>query len=327
MKRRTFLGILGCAAAWPIALSAQPADRVRVVGIFSILGPDDPEAKARTTVFEETLQQLGWSVGRNLKIETRQVGEDLDSLRRYAAELVALAPDVIFSLGSLPVASLQQATRTIPIVFMSVTDPVGAGFVQNMAHPGGNITGFLNFEYSMSGKWAELLKQIAPQATRALVLRDASSATGIGQFAAVRSIAQTLGVELTPSNVRDTDEIERNVAAFARSGSGGVIVTTGGTAAHRKLIISLVNRYKLPTVYPYRYFAVDGGLISYGPNTHDPVQRAAGYVNRILKGENPADMPVQAPTKFELVINLRTAKEIGLTIPQSLLATADEVIE
>ena len=282
---------------------------------------------ARTTVFEETLQLLGWSVGRNLKIETRQVGEDLDSLRRYAAELVALAPDVIFSLGSLPVASLQQATRTIPIVFMSVTDPVGAGFVQNMAHPGGNITGFLNFEYSMSGKWAELLKQIAPQATRALVLRDASSATGIGQFAAVRSIAQTLGVELTPSNVRDTDEIERNVAAFARSGSGGVIVTTGGTAAHRKLIISLVNRYKLPTVYPYRYFAVDGGLISYGPNTHDPVQRAAGYVNRILKGENPADMPVQAPTKFELVINLRTAKEIGLTIPQSLLATADEVIE
>ena len=240
---------------------------------------------------------------------------------------MALAPDVIFSLGSLPVASLQQATRTIPIVFMSVTDPVGAGFVQNMAHPGGNITGFLNFEYSMSGKWAELLKQIAPQATRALVLRDASSATGIGQFAAVRSIAQTLGVELTPSNVRDTDEIERNVAAFARSGSGGVIVTTGGTAAHRKLIISLVNRYKLPTVYPYRYFAVDGGLISYGPNTHDPVQRAAGYVNRILKGENPADMPVQAPTKFELVINLRTAKEIGLTIPQSLLATADEVIE
>jgi putative ABC transport system substrate-binding protein len=328
MRRREFIVLLGCAAmAWPLTARAQQTERVRVVGILSILGPDDPEAKARTTIFEETLQQLGWSVGRNLKIETRQVGEDLDSLRRYAAELVALAPDVIFSLGSLPVASLQQATRTIPIVFMSVTDPVGAGFVQNMAHPGGNITGFLNFEYSMSGKWAELLKQIAPQATRALVLRDASSATGIGQFAAVRSIAQTLGVELTPSNVRDTDEIERNVAAFARSGNGGVIVTTGGTAAHRKLIISLVDRYKLPTVYPYRYFAVDGGLISYGPNTHDPVQRAAGYVDRILKGEKPADMPVQAPTKFELVINLRAAKAIGLTIPESLLATADEVIE
>ena len=328
MRRREFIVLLGCAAmAWPLTARAQQTERVRVVGILSILGPDDPEAKARTTIFEETLQQLGWSVGRNLKIETRELGGDVDRLHRYAAELVALAPDVIFSLGSLPVASLQQATRTIPIVFMSVTDPVGAGFVQNMAHPGGNITGFLNFEYSMSGKWAELLKQIAPQATRALVLRDASSATGIGQFAAVRSIAQTLGVELTPSNVRDTDEIERNVAAFARSGNGGVIVTTGGTAAHRKLIISLVDRYKLPTVYPCRYFAVDGGLISYGPNTHDPVQRAAGYVDRILKGEKPADMPVQAPTKFELVINLRAAKAIGLTIPESLLATADEVIE
>jgi ABC-type uncharacterized transport system substrate-binding protein len=327
MRRRAFLGILSCAAAWPITLSAQPADRVRVVGILSILGPDDPEAKARTTIFEETLQQLGWSVGRNLKIETREVGGDLDRLHRYAAELVALAPDVILSLGSLPVGSLQQATRTIPIVFMSLVDPVGAGFVQNMAHPGGNITGFLNFEYSMSGKWAELLKQIAPQATRALVLRDASSATGIGQFAAIRSIAQTLGVELTPSNIRDTEEIERNVVAFARSGKGGVIVTTGGTAVHRKLIINLVDRYKLPTVYPYRYFAADGGLISYGPNTHDPVQRAAGYVDRILKGEKPADMPVQAPTKYELVINLKTAKSLGLTIPQSLLATADEVIE
>jgi putative ABC transport system substrate-binding protein len=210
---------------------------------------------------------------------------------------------------------------------MNVPDPVGAGFVQSMAHPGGNITGFSNFEYSMSGKWAELLKQIAPQATRALVLRDPSSAAGIGQFAAVRSIAQSLGVELTPSDVRDTNEIERNVAEFARSGNGGVIVTTGGTAAHRKLIITLVDRYKLPTVYPYRYYAADGGLISYGPNTHDPVQRAAGYVDRILKGEKPTDMPVQAPTKYELVINLRTAKALGLNIPQSLVATADEVIE
>jgi putative ABC transport system substrate-binding protein len=210
---------------------------------------------------------------------------------------------------------------------MNVPDPVGAGFVQSMAHPGGNITGFSNFEYSMSGKWAELLKQIAPQATRALVLRDPSSAAGIGQFAAVRSIAQSLGVELTPSDVRDNNEIERNVAEFARSGNGGVIVTTGGTAAHRKLIITLVDRYKLPTVYPYRYYAADGGLISYGPNTHDPVQRAAGYVDRILKGEKPTDMPVQAPTKYELVINLRTAKALGLNIPQSLVATADEVIE
>ena len=327
MRRRAFLGMLVCAAARPIALRAQPTDRVRVVGILSVLAPDDPEAKARTTVFKQTLQQLGWAVGRDLKIETREIGSDFDRARRYAAELVALAPDVIFCIGTIPIASLQQATRSIPIVFMNVPDPVGAGFVQSMAHPGGNITGFSNFEYSMSGKWAELLKQIAPQATRALVLRDASSAGGIGQFAAVRSIAQALGVELTPSNVRDTDEIERNVAAFARSGNGGVIVTASGTAAHRKLIINLVDRYKLPTVYPYRYYTVDGGLISYGPNTLDPVRRAAGYVDRILKGEKPADMPVQAPTKFELVINLKAAKAIGLTIPQSLLATADEVIE
>ena len=327
MRRREFLGILGGAAAWPVGSKAQQAERVRRVGMLNILGSDDPEAQIRTTVFEQTLQQLGWTVGRDLKIETRQIGGDLDSLRRYAAELVALAPDVIFSIGSLPVASLQQATRTIPIVFMSVADPVGAGFVESMAHPGGNITGFSNFEYSMSGKWAELLKQIAPNVTRALVVRDPTSAAGIGQFAAVRSVAQSLGVELTPVNVRDTDEIERAVAAFARSGNGGVIVTTVGTAAHRKLIISLAARYKLPSVYPYRYFTVDGGLISYGPNTHDPVRRAAGYVDRILKGEKPADMPVQAPTKYELIVNLKTAKVLGLSIPQSLLATADEVIE
>ena len=327
MRRREFLGILGGAAAWPVASKAQQAERVRLVGVLNILGPDDPEAQARRAVFEQTLQQLGWTVGRDLKIEIRQVGSDRDRLRRYAAELVALAPDVIFSLGSLPVASLQQATRTIPIVFMNVTDPVGAGLVESMAHPGGNITGFSNFEYSMSGKWAELLKQIAPNVTRALVFRDPTSASGIGQFAAVRSVAQSLGVELTPVNVRDTDEMERAVAAFARSGNGGVIVTTGGSAAHRKLIISLAARHKLPSVYPYRYYALDGGLISYGPNTYDPVRRAAGYVDRILKGEKPADMPVQAPTKFELVVNLKTAKTLGLTIPQSLLATADDVIE
>ncbi|MGB6312080.1 MAG: ABC transporter substrate-binding protein, partial [Pseudolabrys sp.] len=282
--------------------------------------------QTRRAVFEQTLQQLGWMVGRDLKIEIRQIGRDVDSLRRYAAELVALAPDVIFSIGSLPAASLQQATRTIPIVFMNVTDPVGAGIVESMAHPGGNITGFSNFEYSMCGKWAELLKQIAPNVTRALVFR-VTSAAGIGQFAAIRSVAQSLGVELTPGNVADTDEIERAMAAFARSANGGVIVTTGGTAAHRKLIISLAARHKLPSVYPYRYYAVDGGLISYGPNTHDPVRRAAGYVDRILKGEKPADMPVQAPTKYELIVNLKTAKALGLTIPQSLLATADEVIE
>jgi ABC-type uncharacterized transport system substrate-binding protein len=327
MRRREFLGILGGAAAWPVVSKAQQPERVRNIGMLNILGSDDPEAQARRAVFEQTLQQLGWMVGRDLKIEIRQIGADLDSTRRYAAELIALAPDVIVSIGSISVAPLQQATRTIPIVFMNVPDPVGAGFVESMAHPGGNITGFSNFEYSMSGKWAELLKQIAPNVTRALVFRDPTSAAGIGQFAAVRSVAQSLGVELTPVNVRDTDEIERAVAAFARSGNGGVIVTAGGTAAHRKLIISLAARYKLPSVYPYRYYAEDGGLITYGPNSHDQVRRAAGYVDRILKGEKPADMPVQAPTKYELIVNLKTAKALGLTIPQSLLATADEVIE
>jgi putative ABC transport system substrate-binding protein len=327
MRRREFLGILGGAAAWPVASKAQQAERVRLVGMLSVLGSDDPEGQTRRAVFEQTLQQLGWMVGRDLKIEIRQIGRDVDSLRRYAAELVALAPDAILSIGSITVASLQQATRTIPIVFVNVPDPVGAGFVESMAHPGGNITGFSNFEYSMGGKWAELLKQIAPNVTRALVFRDPTSAAGIGQFAAIRSVAQSLGVELTPGNVRDTDEIERAMAAFARSGNGGVIVTTGGTAAHRKLIIGLAARHKFPSVYPYRYYAVDGGLISYGPNTHDPVRRAAGYVDRILKGEKPADMPVQAPTKYELIVNLKTAKALGLTIPQSLLATADEVIE
>ena len=327
MRRRDFLGILGCAVAWPVALKAQSTDRIRIVGMLTILGPDDPEGKARAAVLEQALQQLGWSPGRDLKIEVREVGRDVERLRRYSAELATLAPDVIICIGSVTLAPLLQATRTIPIVFMNVPDPVGAGFVQSMAHPGGNATGFSNFEYSISGKWAELLKQIAPNATRALVLRDSSSAAGIGQFAAVRSIAQGLGIELTPTDVNNADEIERNVAAFARTGNGGVIVTAGGTAAHRELIISLVARYKLPTVYPYRYYAVDGGLITYGPNSNEQVRRAAGYVDRILKGEKPADLPVQAPTKYELVINLKTARALGLTIPQSLLATANEVIE
>jgi putative ABC transport system substrate-binding protein len=327
MRRREFLGILGYAASWPIASKAQPTERTRVVGMLDILGPDDPEAKTREAVFAESLQQLGWAVGRNVKIETRNVGTDLDLLRRYATELIALKPDVIVSVGSVTVAPLQQGTRTIPIVFVNVPDPVGAGFVQSMAHPGGNITGFLNFEYSMSGKWAELLKQIAPNVARALVFRDPTTAAGVGQFGAVRSVAQSLGIELTPVNVRDTDEIERTVAEFARSGNGGVIVTPGGAAAHRGLIINLAARYKLPSVYPYRYYATDGGLISYGPNTNDPQRRAAAYVDRILKGEKPADMPVQAPTKFELVINLKTAKALGISVPPSVLARADEVIE
>jgi putative ABC transport system substrate-binding protein len=296
VRRRDFIrAVAGSAVAWPFTVLAQTAERARLIGMLNILGSDDPEARIRLTIFQQALQQLGWDVGRDLKIENRQVGGDIDRLRRYATELVALTPDVIVSIGSVSVGALQQATRTIPIVFVNVPDPVGAGFVQNMARPGGNTTGFSNFEYSMSGKWAELLKQTAPRITRALVLRDPSSAAGIGQFGSVRSVAQSLDVELTPLDVRDKTEIERGIAAFARTGDGGVIVTAGGSGAHRKLIIDLVARYKLPTVYPYRYYAVDGGLIVYGPNTHEPVRRAAGYVDRILKGEKPGDVPVQAP--------------------------------
>jgi putative ABC transport system substrate-binding protein len=328
MRRRDFVvATLGLAAVLPFSALAQSTARVRLVGIVNVLGSDDPEAKVRLTIFEHALQQLGWELGRNLKTETRQIGGDIDRIRRYAAEIVALTPDVILTVGSIAVGALQQETRSIPIVFVNAPDPVGAGFVQNMAHPGGNITGFSNFEYSMSGKWAELLKQVAPRTTRALVLRDPSSAAGIGQFAAVRSVAQSLGVELTAQDVRDTNEIERRLAEFARTGDGGVIVTAGGTGSHRKLIIELAARYKLPAVYPYRYYAVDGGLISYGPDTHEPLRRAAAYVDRILKGEKPNDMPVQAPTKYELIVNVKTATALRLSFPESILATADEVID
>jgi putative tryptophan/tyrosine transport system substrate-binding protein len=327
MRRREFLGILGSAVAWPVALKAQQAKPARRVGVFSGLESDDAEAQARNTLFAQTLQQLGWAVGHNLVIDIRLIGGDIDHYRRDAADLVALAPDVIVSVGSSTVAHLLQATRTIPIVFMNVPDPVGAGFVRSMAHPGGNITGFSNFEYSMGGKWADLLKQIAPHVTRALVLRDPTAAAGIGLFAAIRSVAEPLGIELTPLDVRNTEEIETAMAASARSGNGGVIVSPGGTGARRKLIISLAARYKLPSVYPYRYYPVDGGLISYGPNLHDMVRQVAGYVDRILKGEKPADMPVQAPTKYELVINLKTAKALGLNVPNTLIGRADELIE
>ena len=328
MRRRNFIVATLCSAvAVPFSALAQSTERVRLVGIVNALSLDDPEAQVRLTIFKDALEQLGWEVGRNLKIETRQIGGDIDRIHRYAAEIVALAPDVILAVGSIAVGALQQETRSIPIVFVNAPDPVGAGFVQNMAHPGGNITGFSNFEYSMSGKWAELLKQVVPRTTRALVLRDPSSAAGIGQFAAVRSVAQSLGVELTAQDVRDTNEIERRLAEFARTGDGGVIVTAGGTGSHRKLFIELAARYKLPAVYPYRYYAVDGGLISYGPSTHEPLRRAAGYVDRILKGEKPNDMPVQAPTKYELIVNLKTAKALGLSFPESILATADEVID
>jgi putative ABC transport system substrate-binding protein len=268
MRRRAFISLLGgAAAAWPLAARAQQPERMRRIGVLYILGPDDQEAHLRSAVFERGLQQLGWTVGRNLQIDYRLAAGDPDRLRQYAEELVSLAPDVIMAVGSVPIGPLLQATRTIPIVFSNVADPVGAGFVQSLARPGGNATGFTNFEYSMSGKWVELLKQIAPHVSRVAVLRDATVAAGLGQFGAIQTVAQSLGVDLTALGVRDSDEIERGVTAFARSPDVGLIVTAGGLAFRRDVIIGLASRYKLPAVYPFRYYAVDGGLISYGPDT------------------------------------------------------------
>jgi putative ABC transport system substrate-binding protein len=327
MRRREFITLIGGAAATlPLATRAQQ-ERMRRIGVLMPFVAGDPEAQVRSTVFAQTLQQLGWTVGRNLQIDYRFAGGEADRIRQNAAELVALAPDVIMTVGSITVAPIQQATRTIPIVFTNVADPVGAGVVQSLARPGGNATGFTNFEYSMSGKWVELLKQIAPHVRRAAVLRDPTAAAGIGQFAAIQGVAQSLGVELTPVAARDTAELERSMAAFARSANSGMIVTAGGTGFRRDLIIRLASRHKLPAVYPFRYYAKDGGLISYGPDTLDPVRRATEYVDRILKGEKPADLPVQAPVKYELAINLKTAKALGLEVPTTLLARADEVIE
>jgi putative ABC transport system substrate-binding protein len=327
MRRREFISLLGGSAAWPLVARAQQPDRMHRISVLMPMIAGDLEAEARKTVLEQSLQQLGWTVGRNIQIDYRLAGGTTDLLRQHAAEVVASAPDVIVTVGSVTVAPVQQATRIIPTVMVNVADPVGAGFVQSLARPGGNATGFTNFEYSMSGKWVELLKQIAPRLTRATVLRDPTSAAGIGQFTGIQSVAQSLGVELTPVGVRDVAEIERGVAAFARSANGGLIVTAGGTAFRRDLIIGLASRHKLPAVYPFRYYVKDGGLISYGPDTLDPIRRAAAYVDRILKGEKPADLPVQAPVKYELAINLKTAKGLGLDVPPTLLARADEVIE
>ena len=328
MRRREFLGVLaGAVAVLPRVARAQQGKRVRRVGVLMPFTANDPEAQARNALFEQSLRELGWMVGRDLQIDYRWPGGEAASIRRDAAELVALAPDVIMTVGSLTMGPMQQATQTIPIVFVNLADPVGAGFVQSLARPGGNATGFTNYEYSMSGKWVELLKQIAPNVKRVAILRDPTSAAGIGQFSAIQSAAQSLGVNLTPVSVRDAGEIERGVTEFARSDNGGLIVTSGGTAFRRDLIIGLASRHKLPAVSPFRYYAKDGGLITYGPDPRDSVRHAAAYVDRILKGEKPADMPVQAPTTYELVINLKTAKALGLTVPPSLLARADEVIE
>jgi len=325
LNRREFITLLGAAAAWPLAARAQQT--IRRVGMLQPAAADDAEFRTRARAFLEGLQQLGWTIGQNLQIESRWA-TTTDELRRHAAELAALAPDAILSASSPALAALQQATRSVPIVFVTVIDPVGSGFVESLARPGGNTTGFMLYEYSLAGKWLELLKQIAPKVSRAAVFRDTGNPSGNAQFGAIQAVAPPLGIEVSPINVRDAGEIERAVAVFARSANGGLIVTGSASATvHRNLIIELAARAKLPVVYYARYFVDAGGLISYGPDFIDEFRRAAGYVDRILKGEKPANLPVQAPTKYELVVNLKTARALGLELPASVLARADGVIE
>jgi putative ABC transport system substrate-binding protein len=330
MKRRAFITILGGAAAtWPLVARAQQPARMRRIGaIMGGAAENDAEGKARTAAFLQGLAQLGWIDGRNVRIDFRSPGGNPDDIRRYAAELVALAPDVIFSSGSAAVGPLLQATRTIPIVFVLVPDAVGAGFVDSLAKPGGNATGFTTFEYGMGAKWLELLKEIAPRVTRVGVVRDPAIAAGVGQFGAVQAVAPSFGVEVSPVNVRDAAEIERAVTAFARSANDGLIITGSSlAAAHSNLIVALAARHRLPAVYFARFSVAGGGLISYGPDLVDEHRRAASYIDRILKGEKPAELPVQTPTKYQLAINIKTAKALGLSLPSPLLARADEVIE
>ena len=326
IRRRDFITLLGGAAAWPLVARAQQPERMRRIVILLNAAADDPRYQPWVGAFLQAVALLGWTIGRNVRIDTRWSGANAAETRRHAAELAILAPDVILAHGVSTVGPLLQATRTVPIVFPVASDPVGAGLIDSLARPGGNATGFMSEEYSMAGKWLELLKQIAPSVTRAVVLRDASQGSGTSQFAAVQTAAPSLRVEVTPVGLRDTDEIER--ALFARSPNGGLIVTAGAaTVLHTNLIITLAARHKLPAVYYERSFAVTGGLVSYGADFIDNYRRAASYVDRILKGEKPSDLPVQAPTKYELLINLKTAKALGLDVPPTLLARADEVIE
>ena len=326
MRRREFITLLGgAAAAWPFTGRAQQPERVRRIGVLMNLTADNPQGKPQIAAFLEALQQLGWSDGRNVRIDIRWGTNDIDRQRGYAAELAALIPDVILASGTLSVVALQHVTHTLPIVFVRVVDPVGAGFVDNLARPGGNVTGFMLFEYSLSGKWLELLKQIAPHVTRAAILRDPANPSGMAQFGVIQAAAGLLGVQVSPVIDSDAGEIERAVAALARSSNGGLVATATATSSvHRELIVTLAARYKLPAVYADR---LNGGLISFSPDRVDAFRRAAQYVDRILKGEKPADLPVQAPTRYELVINLKTAKALGLDVPPTLLARADEVIE
>jgi len=329
VRRREFITLLGGAAAWPLAARAQQSERVRRIGVLSGLPEDDAESLARRPVFEQALQVLGWTVGHNLRIDYRwNTDNDPVTIRKFAAELAALAPDVILASGNVVIAAMLQATRTTPIVLVQSVDPVGSGFIESLARPGGNVTGFTQFEYSLAGKWLELLKEIAPRVTRVAVIRDPTRGPGIGQFAVIQAMAPSQAVELTPINANDPAETQTaRIAAFASAPNGGLIVTVGGTALHRHVAITAAAKNRLPAIYPYRYFAADGGLISYGPDTIDQYRRAAGYIDRILKGEKPADLPVQTPTKYQLVLNLKTAKTLGIEVPQTLLARADEVIE
>jgi putative tryptophan/tyrosine transport system substrate-binding protein len=330
MRRREFITLLGGGAvvASPLTARALQPDKMRRIGVLRAATAGDPDVQMNIAAFAQTLEQLGWSDGRNVRIDYRLSGADADKTRTDAAELVSLGPDVIFASGSSAVEALAWATRTVPIVFALVVDPVGSGFVDSLSRPGSNITGLMLFEYDLSAKWLELLKQIAPNVTHAAVLRDPAITAGIGQFAVIQSVARSVGVEVSPVNVRDKSEIERAVTAFAGTSNGGLILTASALSVfHRELIISLAARHRLPAVYYRRVFVADGGLISYGADITDQYRRAAGYVDRILKGEKPADLPVQAPTKYELVINLKTAKALGLELPTSLLARADEVIE
>jgi len=329
MQRREFITLLGgMAVAWPIEARAQQPGPIKRIGVLLASAGDDSDVQKHAAVFVQQLQQSGWIDGRNVRIEIRFGAGSATDTNKYAAELLALAPDVIFITGGVPLASLLRATRAVPIVFAIVPDPVGSGFVDSLSRPGGNATGFMMFEYSLTAKWLELLKEIAPGVTRAAVLRDLAMVSGIGQFAVLQSVAPSVGVEVTPINSGDAGEIERAVTTFARSGNGGLIVSASAVAnVHRDLIVALAARHRLPAIYFERIFVAGGGLISYGVDFIDQYRRAADYVDRILKGEKPADLPVQAPTKYELVINLKTAKALGLTIPQSVLARADEVIE
>jgi putative tryptophan/tyrosine transport system substrate-binding protein len=327
--RREFMTLLGgaAAAAWPLTARAQQGERVRRIGVLMHATSDEPESQARIAAFAQGLQEAGWSVGRNVRIETRWSTGDTARLRRDATELVALAPDVVLAGVGATIPALLEASPTVPVVFAQGLDPVGAGFVESLARPGGNATGFTQFEYSLSGKWLEMLKEVAPGVTRVGVLREAGPA-GIGQWAIIQAVAQASGVELSPINLRDSGEIERAVTAFARTPSGGLIaVVSASSQFHRELIVSLAARHRLPVVYPYRFFVTGGGLVSYGPDLINQYRRAASYVDRILRGERAGDLPVQAATKFELVINLKTAKALGIDVPPTLLARADEVIE